>query len=125
MSKQEQTNAAVQLLTELDGGAFINRLADVVREVAGGVHRTDKAGEVSVKLAVKPNKNTNQTGCGTKVDVASQLKFVKPTAIGKASEEGTTVTPMWINKDLSVTVLAKSQDDMFAGESKVTAINQS
>ncbi|GBL02955.1 hypothetical protein [Glaciecola sp. KUL10] len=123
MSNQPNTTAALQTLEELDGGAFLSRFTAVIREVASGIHKTDKPGEITVKLKIKPNNKTSQHGCGTKVDIESKLQFVKPTAIGKASEEGTTVTQMWINKDLTMTALAKAQDDLFTN-SKITSIKE-
>ena len=113
----------LNFMQEVDSGAFAIRAAAYLKEVAQAVARHDKGGEIVIKFSIKPSKKTNQTGAGARCDVVTKLNYVRPTNNGKIAEENNTETPMWINKDGSVTLLAASHDDMFDGD-KISRITK-
>jgi hypothetical protein len=118
----QENNVLFSFIDECDTGAFAKKVQACLAEVAQGVARTDKPGELVMRFSIKPKKASNQNGASVKVDVASKLTYTKPTFNGKVSEENTTETPMHINKDNSISLLAKSHDDMF--DTKVSTIGQ-
>ena len=102
-----------EFMSEVDTGAFSRKVSAYLAEVASNVARHDKVGKLSMTFDIKPAKNTNQTGAGVKANIISKVSYVRPTMNGKLAEENITETPMVINKDGSITLLAKSHDDMF------------
>ena len=108
------TNAALSLLEDLDGGYFVEMLAKSVRAVVSGIGSTSKAGKISIELDIKPGKLSNQSGGGIRVDVYSKISFARPTMNGKASEVNTTMTQMWVNDDDTLTIKLKNQDELFS-----------
>lgn len=110
-----------EFMSEVDTGAFSNKVSAYLTEVAANVARHDKAGKLVLTFEIKPAKHSNQNGSGVKANVTSKVSYVRPTLNGKLAEENTTETPMVINKDGTVSLLAKSHDDMFADD-KLTSI---
>ncbi|WP_438863792.1 hypothetical protein [Neptunicella sp.] len=113
-----------EFLSEVDTGAFHRQLTAFLQEVAGSVSRLDKPGKLMMQFDIKPAKNTAQTGAGSKVTVIAKSSYMRPTNAGKIAEESTSETPMWINKDNSITLLAKSHQDMFSNDNKVASLNK-
>lgn len=81
-----------EFITDLDGGIFDRKLSIALSQVAAATVDHDKAGEVIVKLSFKKIPGTTQ------VHIGHQLKFTKPTADGKASEEETRTTAMHVGR---------------------------
>ena len=81
-------------LNELDGG---------VRETAAGAIQTGRTGKVSIELTMKQIGESNQ------VQLDHKLKFEKPTARGKAGEEETTQTPVWVSQK-GLTLMPDTQE---------------
>jgi hypothetical protein len=118
----KETAVLIDFIEECDTGHFAKKVQACLAEVAQGVSRTDKPGKLVMEFNIKPKKASNQNGASVKVDVSSKLTYTKPTFNGKVSEENITETPMHINKDHSISLLAKSHDDLF--DSKVTLMAQ-
>lgn len=94
MSNQS-TSAATdvgEFITDLDGGIFDRKLSVALSQVAAAAVDNDKGGEVSVKFTFKKIPGTHQVHC------EHQLKFTRPTADGKASEEEKRSTPLHVGK---------------------------
>ena len=109
MSEQGPLN---EFLAEVDSGAFERQLTAFLTEVS------------NVTFKIEPAATSAQNGAGIKVKVVSTAKYSRPTPTGKINEETTTETPMWVNKDGSISLLAKSHDDLFAGQANVTKMTK-
>ena len=88
---------------ELDGGVFADKLTIAVRETAAGAIQTGRTGKVSIELTMKQIGESNQ------VQLDHKLKFEKPTARGKAGEEETTQTPVWVSQK-GLTLMPDTQE---------------
>lgn len=92
-----------EFITDLDGGQFDRMLSVALGEVAAGVVDYDKVGEVTVKLHLSRIPGTHQ------VTVAHTLKFQRPTADGKRSEEATRKTVMHVGKNGVMSLMPANQ----------------
>lgn len=81
-----------QFLHELNGGVLAEKLAHILSDVAAGAIDHGKAGEITIKLSLKPMGENHM------VNVIHKLSYSKPTKRGKASEEDTTETPMHVGR---------------------------
>jgi hypothetical protein len=121
MSEQGPLN---EFLAEVDSGAFERQLTAFLTEVSKSIYRFNKGGKLDVTFKIEPAATSAQNGAGIKVKVVSTAKYSRPTPTGKINEETTTETPMWVNKDGSISLLAKSHDDLFAGQDNVTKMTK-
>lgn len=105
-----QDNPTVQdTLGELDAGIFMQQAEAALKEVALGVIRCDKKkGSITITLEL------DRIGESDSVTVNHTLKYTKPTRRGKATEEMTTSTPMYVNSLGYLTISPQTQDDMLA-----------
>lgn len=86
------------LLPDLDGGIFEQKISTMLSDVALGVVTHGRQGKITIEFDLQQIGETQQVNCKHK------LKFIKPTKRGKASEEDETVTPLYVanNGDLSL-----------------------
>ena len=95
-------------LGELDAGIFMQQAEAALKDVALGVIRCDKKkGSVTIILEL------DRIGESDSVTVNHTIKFSKPTKRGKATEEMTTSTPMYVNNLGYLTISPQTQDDIF------------
>lgn len=121
MEHQQDIN---DFMSEVDSGAFKQQINAFMNEVAKSIFRFDKGGKVEMTFDIKPSKKSAQNGAGIKVMVTAKATYKRPTPTGAISEDTTTETPMWVNKDGSISLLAKSHDDLFgASAEKVSSLN--
>lgn len=92
-------------LEDLDVGNLKQKLSIALSEVAIGVMRSE--GETKGKVTIEFEISMLSA---EKVNVKHKLTFKKPTARGSVSEDDTTVTPMYINRDGSLSLLQKSSN---------------
>lgn len=102
---QSQTAATDvgEFITDLDGGMFDRKLSAALSQVAAAVVDHDKAGEVTIKFSFRRIAGTHQ------VHVAHAMKYTKPTMDGKASEEETRTTSLYVGKYGKLTLTPESQ----------------
>lgn len=112
------TTDVTQLLADLDGGMLEIALSRALSEVSAAVvdHGTNGAkvrtGKVSLEFSFEHIKGTHQ------VISSHRISFVKPTSMGKASEETEGQTPLHVGRfgALSITQQAisfgESQKDL-------------
>lgn len=112
MSSQK-TNVA-EMLGELNAGVFEQQINSAISDVALGVVTQGKAGEVTIKLAIK------QIGEGNQVSITHKLSYVKPTMRGKISEEASADTPMHVGPGGIVTLYPNKQTSMEMGAGAAT-----
>ena len=81
-----------EFIADLDGGMFDRKLSIALSQVAASAVDTDCAGEVTLKFVFTKIPGTKQVQC------KHQLKFMRPTADGKASEEESRTTPLHVGR---------------------------
>jgi hypothetical protein len=84
------TNAE-QLLGEIDGGVFLEKIARAMSDVALGVAAFGQKGELLVKFTF------NRIGESAQVECDHMIKSTAPTQRGKTIEENTTSTPLYVS----------------------------
>lgn len=110
MSNHSSTSAATdvaEFVTDLDGGQFDRMLSIALSQVAAGTCDNDGKGEVTVKFSFTKVPGAAQVIC------AHALKFTRPTADGKASEEVTRKTALHVGKFGRLTLAPENQIALF------------
>jgi hypothetical protein len=80
------------LISDLDGGMFERMLSQALSEAAAAAVDHAKPGEVSIKIKIEQIPGTHQ------VRLQHDLKYVKPTSMGKSSEETTSATVLHVGR---------------------------
>jgi len=114
-SNHSSTSAATdvgEFITDLDGGQFDRMLSVALSQVAAGVVDNDGAGEVTLKLKFSKVPGAAQVIC------QHGLKFTRPTADGKASEEVTRKTALHVGKYGRLSLAPENQIAMFSRDGK-------
>lgn len=91
-----------QLLGDLEGGVFAQKLAIALSDAALAVAHTGKKGSVSVSFDMKRIGETNQ------VEVTHKLSYSKPTAKGKVVEESASSTPLHVGGRGALTLIPQT-----------------
>ena len=97
-----------EFLSDLDGGQFHQMFSIALSQVAAGVVDNDGKGEVTPKLVFTKVPGSHQVTCG------HTLRFVRPTADGKASEEATRKTTLHVGKYGRLSLVPENQIAMFS-----------
>lgn len=110
MSTHNSTSAATdvaEFITDLDGGQFDRMLSIALSQVAAGTCDNDGKGEVTMKFTFTKVPGASQVIC------AHALKFTRPTADGKASEEVTRKTALHVGKFGRLSLAPENQMALF------------
>jgi len=102
----------IETLEELDAGVLANKLARAAADVALGVVEHGKKGKIVLTLDME------RIGESAQLQIAHKINYVKPTLRGKATEEETTSTPMYVNKHGYLSVAPDAQFDIFNTENQ-------
>lgn len=97
-------------LGELDAGVFVNKIAAALNNTALGVLNNGNKGKVTLTFDFERMGNSVEE---KRVKIKHKLQYVTPTPRGKATEEDTTETPMWVNKGGKLTILQEDQGNLF------------
>lgn len=97
-------------LTDLEGGVFAAIVGRAIQVAAAGTVTHEKNGKVTISL------DFAQVASSRQVIVKHTVAYSEPTEHGKATEERTTQTPMYVNQDGSVSLVPASQTDLFKKE---------
>lgn len=103
----DTTTDVTTLINDLDAGIFAQRLSAALRDTALGVVTTGKKGNVTIKLDLERIGDSSQVKC------LHQIKYARPTAKGKATEEATTSTPLHVGNGGALSLFPESQTQMF------------
>lgn len=104
-------------LGELDAGIFLKQASKAIEQVALSAIETQKAGEITLKLKIKP---LNDSGA---VHVESSIATVEPRPKGRIRMDHVSVTPMFAAKTGQLGASPETQDDIFFSTSdNVTSI---
>lgn len=93
-------------LGELDAGVFMNKIAAALNTTALGVLNNGNKGKVVLTFDFERMGNSVEE---KRVKIKHKLNYSTPTPRGKASEEDTTETPMWVNKGGKLTILQEDK----------------
>ena len=96
-----------EFITDLDGGQFDRMLSIALSQVAAGTVDNDGKGEVVVKFSFTKVPGASQVICN------HALKFSRPTASGRASEETSRKTALHVGKFGRLTLAPENQMAMF------------
>ncbi len=107
MSNQSTTTDFSELLSDLDGGVFAEKIGTALSLVARGVVEHDKQGKVVITLDLK------RIGQSSQVAVAHKLAYKAPTLRGSISEENETATPVHVGRGGKITLFPENQGDLF------------
>ncbi len=97
-----QTNVS-EFITDLDGDQFDRMLSIALGESAAATVDHDKVSEVHAKFVIERVAGSHQ------VTVKHTLKFQRPTADGKRSEEATRKTVMHVGKNGVMSLMPLNQ----------------
>lgn len=98
------------ILQELDAGVFLAKATKAVEEAAlSTIEYGDakKLGEVTIKFKFK------RIGDSAQVHVEHCIAYKRPTRNGKATEENTTSTPLYVGRNGRLSIVPESQLDAF------------
>ena len=96
-------------LGELDAGVFMNKIAAALNNTALGVLNNGNKGKVTLTFDFERMGNSVEE---KRVRIKHKLQYVTPTPRGKATEEDTTETPMWVNKGGKLTQFDRIRDEI-------------
>ncbi|WP_279047297.1 hypothetical protein [Cedecea davisae] len=99
-----------EFLEELDAGVFINKIAASLNNTALGVLNNGGKGKVVLTFDLERMGNSVEE---KRVKIKHKLQYTTPTPRGKATEEDTTETPMWVNRGGKLTILQEDQGQLF------------
>lgn len=102
-----------EILHDLDGGVFAEKVGRALSDVALGVVTADKKGEVVLKFSVK--KITD-----LQVQIDHTIKYTAPRVKGRLIEENTTATPMHVGSRGRLTLFPESQPPLFDADAKAS-----
>ncbi|WMY72767.1 hypothetical protein RHD99_14940 [Buttiauxella selenatireducens] len=97
-------------LGELDAGVFMNKMAAALNTTALGTLNNGGKGKVIITLDIERMGNSVEE---KRVKIKHKLQYTTPTPRGKATEEDTTETPMWVNRGGKLTILQEDQGNLF------------
>lgn len=106
---------AIEMLGDLDAGVFMQKVSHALRTVALAVCEHDRKGKVVFELEL------DKMGDSRQVILSHTLKLLKPTRRGKASEEDTTNTPMYVGAKGELSIMPFKQGDLFKNETRESA----
>lgn len=109
--KAAPTTNAEEILADLDGGVFAQKMGRALSDVARNVVNTGKKGEVVVKF------NFKQIGESSQVQCDHTIKYLMPTQRGKVTEENTTATPLHVGANGKLTLFPDTQQRLFEDKS--------
>ena len=101
----------METLPDLDAGLFVRKLSRALADTALAVTSQDgksKKGKVTITFNIaRLSDNGNQ------VVMEHQVVYSRPTKRGKATEQDSTETPMYVSGNGSMTLLPFKQEDLF------------
>ncbi len=108
--RNDRMTVVPDFLGELDAGVFMNKIAAALNNTALGVLNNGNKGKVTLTFDFERMGNSVEE---KRVKIKHKLQYVTPTPRGKATEEDTTETPMWVNKGGKLTILQEDQGNLF------------
>jgi hypothetical protein len=115
LMSNDRMTVVPDFLGELDAGVFINKFAGALNTTALGVLNNGQKGKVVLTFDIERMGNSVEE---KRVKIKHKLQYVTPTPRGKASEEDTTETPMWVNRGGKLTILQEDQGQLYTLDGK-------
>ncbi|MGY8872180.1 MAG: hypothetical protein ACKVJE_17215 [Pseudomonadales bacterium] len=103
------------LLPDLDGGVFDQKVAATLSEIGLAVVNTGKVGKLTIELDIK------QIGTSSQVTIGHTIKSSRPTKRGKVTEEDKTETPVHVGRTGDMSIFPEDQLDLIPRKSRENA----
>lgn len=103
MNEQPSEN----VLDDLDGGTFTQKVQRAISQVALGTVNSRKVGTVTITLTMKQIGDSNQ------VNMTHAIKHTVPTPKGKVMEENASQTALYVAGNGKMTLFPDTQQRMF------------
>ena len=97
-------------LGELDAGVFMNKIAASLNTTALGTLNNGGKGKVVLTFDIERMGNSVEE---KRVKIKHKLQYTTPTPRGKATEEDTTETPMYVGKGGKLSIMQEDQGQLF------------
>jgi len=110
----EQTFSGSQYLGEFDGGVLDQKVTRILSATALAVLDTGKSGEVTIKIVMKPTKDSR-----SQINTQITAKMSKPTTRGKSTEEDTTGEQQFVSPKGAISSVPWTQNDLFKPTNEV------
>ena len=94
---------SLDVLDELDGGIFMQKVQAALTEVARAAITCGKQSQVVIDLKF------NQIDSSSQVSITHKLATVVPRMAGKTSEEDTKKTPVYVHTDGGLSIFNENQ----------------
>lgn len=108
---QAAPQSVSELLPDLDAGIFDRKVSTALAEASLGVVTTGKKGKVVLTFDLE------RIGDGNQVQCKHSLRYVKPTAKGRVTEEDSTSTPLHVGPRGHLSLFPMAQQQLaFAGD---------
>ena len=112
----QPSQSVTDLLPDLDAGIFDRKASAALAEAALGVVSTGKKGKVVMTFDLVRIGDTNQVQC------THSLRYIKPTAKGRVTEEDATSTPLHVGPRGHLSLFPATQQTLdFAAPRKADA----
>lgn len=102
-NQQHKITAADEVLNDLDGGVFMQKMAAALADVASGVVTHGRAGQVQITLDMKQIEDSHQ------VAVKHTLTYKQPTMRGEKGEKDQTSTPLYVGTRGKLSIMPDNQ----------------
>lgn len=104
----EQKFSGSQFIGEFDGGVLDQKVTHLLSTTALAVIDTGKSGEVTIKVVMKPTKDSR-----SQISVQATAKMSKPTKRGKLTEGDTTGEQQFVGPKGAISSVPWTQNDLF------------
>lgn len=104
----EEKFSGSQYLGEFDGGVLDAKLTRILSSTALAVLDTGKSGEVTIKIVMKPTKDSR-----SQINTQITAKMAKPTLRGKSTDEDTTGEQQFVSPKGAISSIPWTQNDLF------------
>jgi len=111
---EQKSFDATEMLGELDGGVFLQKLSHSLSEAALATCEHDRKSKVTVEITM------SRMGESAQVMMVHKIVSVRPTRRGTAKEDDATATPMFVGPRGALSIMPHSQRDLFDRDDKST-----
>lgn len=107
MDEQKRLTDTLEILQDLDGGNFLEKLNRALTEVAGGVMDQKVKGKIVISMEMSP------IGASAQVNVVHNLDYTLPTDYGSVRETDKTSTVMQVHTGGKLSFEPENQVPLF------------
>lgn len=109
MTTEKKRTEFEEILHDLHGGVFVQKIGIALSDVSEGVCLTGRKGKVTVTFDVKKISDTQ-------VQIDHTVNFTAPKQNGHVAEKDTTATPMYVGARGRLSLFPEAQPDLMTGK---------